>query len=99
MLLKIQVMLLTYTAPNNGDMALIYADRQVDIDRWKWECNMMMLTENRIVAILIYEGGQLDYNIKFKISRIHMAVNEAWCICSNAEGRIYYCWSGIIQLR
>ena len=47
---------ITYTAPSNGDTAFIYADRQVDIT--DGDGNVSTSNENRIVAILIYEGGR-----------------------------------------
>ena len=47
---------ITYTAPENGDMAFIYADRQVDIA--DGDGGVFDVNENRIVAILIHEGGK-----------------------------------------
>ena len=47
---------ITYSEPNNGDTAMIYADRQVDIT--DGDGNVSQSNENRIVAILVHEGGQ-----------------------------------------
>ena len=47
---------ITYTAPNNGDSVLVYADRQVDIE--DVDGNVSQGNENRVVAVLIYEGNQ-----------------------------------------
>ena len=46
---------ITYTAPTNGDTAMVYADRQVDIT--DNDGNVSSVNENRIVGILVYEGN------------------------------------------
>ena len=47
--------IITYTSPNNGDGVKVYADRQVDIT--DSDGNVNFANENKIVALLIYEGG------------------------------------------
>ena len=65
---------ITYTSPINGDTAFIYADREADDST----------SENKIVAILIYEGGSwILTNSGFKTV---FGVTESG-IYANAEGR------------
>ena len=56
---------ITYSAPNNGDMVLVYADRQIDIT--DSDGNVTTTNENRIVATIIYEGDKwIVINSRFK---------------------------------
>ena len=70
-----------YIIPDNGDVALVYADRQVDIT--DTDGNVSTANENRIVAILIYEGGNwVITNSYFKIANNPTETGAF----SNAEG-------------
>ena len=53
-----------YKPPVNGDTAMVYADRQVDIT--DGDGNVSRENENRLVAILIYEGQWIITNSYFK---------------------------------
>ena len=83
--------LITYTLPNEGDTALIYADAQID------EADVN-LDVNYIVAILIYEGGTwIITNSFFKNSinciesgqaaNAHGVRNQALGFSSSAAGQ------------
>ena len=71
---------ITYTAPVNGDTAHVYADRQVDIT--DGDGNVLQSQENRIVAVLIYEGQWIITNSYFKNAN---NVTETGAF-ANAEG-------------
>ena len=55
---------ITYTAPSKGDIAIMFSDTQVSIPD-KFE-NLQYLNENKIEAILIYEGQWIITNSHFK---------------------------------
>ena len=71
---------ITYSAPSNGDTAMVYADRQVDIT--DGDGNVLSSDENRLVAVLIYEGQWIITNSYFKNGN-NITETGAW---ANAEG-------------
>ena len=73
---------ITYTSPNNGDMAFIYADKQTDITDASG--NVDNSNENRIVAILIYEGDKWIITGSYFKNANNINERGVW---ANAEGR------------
>ena len=71
---------ITYTAPTNGDTAMVYADRQVDIT--DTDGNVAQFNENRLIAVLIYENQWVITSSYFKNAN---NVTETGAF-SNAEG-------------
>ena len=72
---------ITYTAPRNGDTAFIYADKQRDIT--DGDGNLSTTDENKIEAIIIYEGGTWIITNSYFKNANNCNETGAW---ANAEG-------------